>query len=147
MAKILVVDDNPSILDMLRILLPMEGHEVSTAADGSAGLRLAESTRFDLALIDVDLPGLDGISLCKSLKNNPAIRNMPVLLMTGRPGLDVDVRSGRAGALMVLAKPFSGRILIEEIARLTVGSCAGSNGSCAGGRDRPKKSWARRTLA
>jgi len=143
MAKILVIDDNPSILEVLGMLLHIEGHEVDTAADGPAGLQLAESARFDLALIDVDLPGLDGISVCKSIKDNLSTRGMPVLMMTGRPGVDVNMKSSLAGALKVLAKPFEGRALIDEIARLTAGSGAGTR---AAGHGRPKKTGSRRTV-
>jgi len=144
MAKILVIDDYPPILDILRILLPVEGHEVSTAPDGPAGLRLAGNAPFDLALIDVDMPGLDGISVCKSLKSNPATRNMRVVMMTGRPGLEVEARSRLAGALVVIAKPFLGRELMDVIARLDdmTAACAGGGR----GHGRGKESRARRTL-
>ncbi|MFA6289671.1 MAG: response regulator [Opitutaceae bacterium] len=147
MAKILVIDDNAPLLDMLRLVLRAEGHEVGTAADGPAGLRLAESTRFDLALIDVDMPGLDGIAVCKSLRDNPATRNMRVLMMTGRPGLEVDVRSRCAGAAVVLSKPFLGSAVIEEIARFAGMASAHPDGGGENGHERDKKSRARRTLA
>ncbi len=147
MAKILVIDDYPPILDILRILLPIEGHEVSTAADGPEGLRLAECTPFDLALIDVDMPGLDGISVCKSLMSNPATRNVRVLMMTGRPSGEVHARSRLAGALAVMAKPFLGSLLIEEIARHIPMTSADPKEEGKAIRDRPKKSRAGRTLA
>ncbi len=147
MTKILVIDDYPPILDILRTFLLVEGHEVSTATDGPAGLRLAESMPFDLALIDVDLPGLDGIAVCKFLKNNPATRNMRVLMMTGRPGLEVDVRSRCAGAAAVLAKPFPGSAVIEEIARIAGMASAHPDGGGENDHERAKRPRTRRTLA
>ena len=115
MAKILVIDDYAPLLVLLQSLLSIEGHEVSTAADGPAGLRMAGLLPFDLALIGVDLPGMDGISVCRDLKGNPGTRHMRVLMMTGRPGWEVEIRARLAGALRVLAKPFLAKVLLDEI--------------------------------
>lgn len=128
MARILVIDDYQPLLDMLRILLRSRGHEVSTATDGTAGLRLCEGNPFDfdLALLDVDMPGMGGIAVCNTFKCHPITRNLPVLMMTGRPGLETDMRAKRAGALAVIAKPFEVRELLDKITQ-----CASLCGRCS----------------
>ena len=117
MARILVIDDYQPLLDMLRVLLGSRGHEVSTATDGAEGLRLCEDSPFDLALLDVDMPGVGGIAVCNILKCHPGTRNLPVLMMTGRPGLETDMRAKGAGALEVIAKPFAVQELLDKITR------------------------------
>ena len=117
MARILVMDDYQPLLDMLRILLGARGHEVSTAVDLAEGLRLCEDSPFDLALLDVDMPGMNGIAVCNTLKCLPATRDLPVLMMTGRPSLETDLRAMRAGALAVLDKPFEVENLLATISR------------------------------
>lgn len=119
MAKILVIDDYAPLLGLLQRLISFEGHEVSTASDGPAGLRLAGLMPFDLLLIEVDLPGMNGISVCRDLKGNPGTRHMHVLMMTGRPGWEVEIRARLAGALRVLEKPFLVKVLLEEIGMAT----------------------------
>ena len=115
MAKILVIDDYAPLLELLQRLLSLAGHEVRTETDGMAGLRLAGLMPFDLVLIDVDLPGMDGISVCKDLKGDPRTRHVRVLLMTGHPRWQVEIRARLAGALRVLAKPFWAGSLLDEI--------------------------------
>jgi len=117
MAKILVIDDYLPVLDILSIFLLSRGHEVITAADGPAGLQLCERHFFDLALLDMDMPGMDGIAVCTALKRHPDTRHLPVLMMTGRPGLDADRRAKGAGALEVIDKPFEVQDFLEKIAR------------------------------
>ncbi|HTJ78326.1 MAG TPA: response regulator [Rariglobus sp.] len=117
MARILVIDDYPPVLDVLRIVLRVRGHEVITADNGPAGLRLCECHAFDLALLDVDMPGMGGIAVCNELKGHVMTRHLPVLMMTGRPGMDADIRAKRAGALEVISKPFEVRELLDKISR------------------------------
>ena len=121
MAKILVIDDYAPLRGLLESRLSIEGHEVSTAADGEDGLRLAGRVVFDLALIDVDLPGMDGMAVCSDLKGNSLTWHMKVLMMTGRPGWEVEIRARLAGASSVLAKPFLAGTLLDAI-RVAAGS-------------------------
>jgi CheY-like chemotaxis protein len=115
MARILVVDDYAAILDMLEMMLAEAGHEVMSACSGVAGLELAARWRPDLVLLDVDMPGMDGVAVCRELKRGDATRSIPVLLMSGRFGPDVSERARKAGALGVMPKPFACEGLLAEI--------------------------------
>lgn len=117
MARILVVDDYAPLLVLLETILRAEGHEVRVAADGAEGLASARRELPHLVLLDVDMPGLDGISVCALLKGDAATMQAPVLLMSGRLSPHVLVRAREAGAAGALPKPFSREVLMEEIAR------------------------------
>ena len=115
MARILVVDDEPSILKLIRVNLERDGYEVETAADGKTALELAGRIRPDLVLLDVMLPGLDGISVCRTLRNEPATRNIPIIMLSAR-GEEVDRVLGlEMGADDYITKPFSPRELLARI--------------------------------
>jgi len=114
-ARILVVDDEPSILKLIRVNLERDGYEVETAADGKTALELAGRLRPDLVLLDVMLPGLDGISVCRTLRNEPATRNIPIIMLSAR-GEEVDRVLGlEMGADDYITKPFSPRELLARI--------------------------------
>lgn len=115
MARILVIDDYAAILVMLEMMLAEAGHEVRTACSGVAGLEVAERWRPDLVLLDVDMPEMDGVSVCHELKRVDATRNIPVLLMSGRFGPDLSERARKAGARGVMPKPFACEGLLAEI--------------------------------
>lgn len=119
MARILVIDDYPAILTLLQLTLARAGHEVATAGDGESGLKLAGTMKPDLVLLDVDMPDGDGLAVCRTLKRDPAMAHIPVLMMTGRFRAKVLERSRVAGAFGVLPKPFRGDLLLEEIERAT----------------------------
>lgn len=126
MARVLVVDDYPAIVTMLRLVLMSAGHEVMTAENGLTGLGVARRHKPDLVLLDVDMPVMDGVAVCGTLKRNPATARIPVLLMTGRMCAGVSERAKGAGALGVLAKPFVRARLLEEVERAL--SEAGASG-------------------
>lgn len=132
MARILVTDDYPPVLDMLRIILRHAGHEVVAAAGGAEALRLAGETAFDLALIDVDMPDVGGIAVCEALKGGRGDGRPRVVMMTGRPGQDVEFRARRAGALGVIDKPFNVSALLELVARLASTPACGPDVADAG---------------
>jgi len=117
MARILIVDAYEPLLDMLRMLLTPHGHVVGVATDGPAALRLAGDGAFDLALIDMNLPGMDAVTVCAALRSHPGTRRMRVLMMTGRPGREAALRALCAGAEEVMAKPFGVGLLLEKIAQ------------------------------
>jgi DNA-binding response OmpR family regulator len=116
MARILLVDDDPNVLDMLALTLQDEGHEVETATDGNAGLRAAERGRADLVISDVNMPGLDGFTLCHRLRSGGFVA--PIVLLTARDG-DIDEALGlELGADDYVVKPFSARVLLLRVAAL-----------------------------
>ena len=115
MARILVVDDEPSILELIRVNLEREGYEARTVADGRAALAEVEFRRPDLVLLDVMLPGLDGLSVCRTLHQNPATRDIPIIMLSAR-GEELDKVLGlEMGADDYITKPFSPRELLARI--------------------------------
>jgi DNA-binding response OmpR family regulator len=121
MATILVVDDEPAIRAFVRAALQQANHRVLEAADGSSALRLAAVERPDLVLLDIALPHLSGIEVCRHLRRENATASTPVLLLTGLPDRG-DQDTAEAGAQGYLAKPFSPAQLIslvDDALRLT----------------------------
>lgn len=109
--RVLVVDDDPGVLSSLRRALALEGYEVLIAADGEAALELAESRGPDLVVLDVMLPGLDGLTVCQRLR---AYRSTPILMLTARDAVPDRVAGLDSGADDYLVKPFA---LDELLAR------------------------------
>jgi DNA-binding response OmpR family regulator len=111
--KILVVEDHPTVREVLRTLLGMEDYEVAVAPNGEAGLTMAEIMRPDVVLLDVMMPGLNGHEVCRVLK----ARSHPprVVMVTARDSED-DERAGQeAGADAYLHKPFSPLDILEAV--------------------------------
>lgn len=109
MARLLVVDDEPDLRELLRVCLSMAGHDVAVAADGRRGLEMAVALRPDAIVLDVMMPGLDGWSVIGALKSDPdpAVSAIPIILLTARAD-DLDlVRGGIEGAVRYLTKPFA----------------------------------------
>ncbi|MBM4424572.1 MAG: response regulator transcription factor [Chloroflexi bacterium] len=112
MAHILVVDDEPLITESLHYSLRREGFEVSVAHDGEDALRLAESAHPDLVVLDVIMPKIDGMQVCRKLRATNAV---PVIMLTAR-GEEIDRITGlEMGADDYLPKPFSFRELLARI--------------------------------
>ncbi len=102
---ILIVDDDDDQRRILELLLKHYGFEVFTAADGAAALEIMRSGEPDLVLLDVNMPGLDGFQVCKRIKDNPATRLTPVVLVTTLTAVEDRVRGIEAGADDFLSKP------------------------------------------
>lgn len=110
--RILVVDDNPKIVEVLSAYLAAEGFDVVTAADGPSALEAAESSHPDLALVDVMLPGVDGIELTRRFQRE---RDLPVILVTARTD-EIDRLIGlEVGADDYIGKPFSPREVVARV--------------------------------
>src|SRR5665647_543741 len=109
---ILIVDDHREMRDLVSRALAKEGFRVSTAADGRAMRKLLDDSRIDLILLDLMLPGEDGLSLCRSLR---ADSNIPIIMLTAK-GEEVDRVIGlEMGADDYLPKPFGSRELVARI--------------------------------
>ena len=115
--RVLVVDDDPPLRRMLERTLVAEGFEVTVAADGSAALIAAERAAPDLIVLDVAMPGLDGVAVCKRLraKGLPT----PILMLTARDAVPDRVAGLEAGADDYLVKPFAVQELIARLRALT----------------------------
>lgn len=112
MAKILVIDDEPSITKLVSAYLKPEGYEVYTAADGHAGLKVARTFKPDLIILDVMLPGMDGIELLSKLRRESDVY---VIMLTARTEETDKVVGLSVGADDYVTKPFSPRELVARV--------------------------------
>jgi DNA-binding response OmpR family regulator len=115
--RILVIEDDPDLAANLIDYLGARGHLVDAAADGLTGLRLAGTLEFDVILLDLILPGLDGVSLCRRLRQDHG-RTTPILMLTARDSLDDKITGLEAGADDYLVKPFALREVLARIRAL-----------------------------
>jgi DNA-binding response OmpR family regulator len=103
---ILLIEDNRNIAEMVGEFLERRGYGLDYAADGVTGLHLAVSNSYDVVILDLMLPGMDGLELCRKLRSE-AKRSTPVLMLTARDTLDDKVKGLDAGADDYLVKPFA----------------------------------------
>lgn len=115
--NILVVEDNPDLAANIVDYLAGQGHLVDAAGDGIVGLRLACEQEFDVILLDLMLPGIDGITLCRRLREE-ACKSTPIMMLTARDTLDDKVLGLGAGADDYLVKPFAMREVAARIQAL-----------------------------
>jgi DNA-binding response OmpR family regulator len=112
---VLVADDDPDILDLVRYRLERSGYAVATATDGSEAVRLAAELTPALAVLDVMMPSLDGLEATRRLRSDPSTAGIPVILLTAK-AQDADVQEGfSAGADDYIRKPFSPRELSARV--------------------------------
>ena len=104
-SRVLVADDTESIRTLFNRLLTADGHEVISASDGAAALDAVHRHRPDVILLDITMPLVDGLEVCRRLKDDPATRLTPVVLVTGQTGLDDRIKGIEAGADEFLSKP------------------------------------------
>jgi two-component system phosphate regulon response regulator PhoB len=113
--NILVVDDEEDILELVRYNVEKNGYSVTTAATGEEALDKARAKLPDLVVLDLMLPGVDGLEVCKILKNDPKTSHIPVIMLSAK-GEEADVVTGlELGADDYVTKPFSPRILSARI--------------------------------
>ncbi len=106
MSTIVCVDDDPSILELVKINLEMQGHNVITAPDGETGYALVQQHHPELVVLDVMMPGVDGYTVCQRIRKNQEIAEVPVLMLTALGVVDDKVKGFDAGADDYLVKPF-----------------------------------------
>ncbi len=117
MAKecILVVDDEEDILELVRYNLAREGYQVISASSGEKCLKKARSEKLDLVVLDLMLPGMDGLEVAKNLKSDSNTKHVPIIMLTAK-GEEADIVTGlELGADDYVTKPFSPRILIARV--------------------------------
>jgi two-component system phosphate regulon response regulator PhoB len=113
--KILVVDDEEDILELVRYNLAREGYSVSCATSGEEALKTSLSEPVDLIILDLMLPGIDGLEVARRLRENSATRETPIVMLTAK-GEEADIVTGlELGADDYVTKPFSPRILIARV--------------------------------
>jgi two-component system, OmpR family, alkaline phosphatase synthesis response regulator PhoP len=113
--NILIIEDEEDLLALVHYNLTKEGYRVTCAASGEEGIKAARANPPDLILLDLMLPGMDGLEVCRTLKRDAGLGQVPVIMMTAR-GEEADVVAGlELGADDYVTKPFSPRILISRV--------------------------------
>jgi len=119
--RILIVDDEPNIVASLEFLMRGDEYDVRVARNGEEALLLAERFRPDLVLLDVMMPQRSGFEVCKRIRENPALREMKIVMLTAR-GRDVEREKGlKSGANAYVTKPFSTKELMITVRGLLPG--------------------------
>lgn len=122
MSTILIVDDDPTILELLEVNLEMEGYEVVRAEDGRMAIEKAGTERPDLILMDVMMPGMDGLTARQELSKIPELAHIPVVFLSAA-AQRTDVRKGlELGATDYITKPFEPEELLSLIERILGGT-------------------------
>ena len=112
--RVLVVDDEPDIRELVQHHLEIEGFEVLSAPDGEKGLFLIQNELPDLIILDLMLPGIDGLEVCRKLNNIESTSDIPIIMLTAK-GEEIDIIKGLAyGADDYVTKPFSPRVLMAR---------------------------------
>ena len=116
--SVLIVEDEPNIVISLEFLMKKAGFEVAVARDGEAALEAIRSGRPDLVLLDVMLPRLNGYQVCESVRNDPDLGGVKIIMLTAK-GRDAERDKGMAlGANAYITKPFSTRDVVDKVRSL-----------------------------
>lgn len=116
--KILVVEDEEALLKLQSILLTIRGYEVEGVMDGQAALEAVATMKPDLIMLDIMLPKIDGLEVCRQVKANEATRHIPVIMLTAKKSKEDLVMGEQAGADLYITKPYKSSMIIETIKRL-----------------------------
>jgi len=117
--RVLIVEDEAPIRELLRLHLDLAGYDVDEVGDGRAALELARGSAFSLVILDVMLPGLDGVTLCRALRAEGANRLTPILMLTARDTESDKVVGLESGADDYMTKPFGIRELLARVGAIT----------------------------
>jgi CheY-like chemotaxis protein len=124
MAKVLVIDDDSGLRQMVKLMLEREGHQALLAENGEAGIEIALKDLPDLAIVDLMMPGLSGYDVTRQLRANPQTARMPIMILTARSQPMDKQMAASAGANTFMSKPVSSKQLSEHLAELLSGVSA-----------------------
>jgi DNA-binding response OmpR family regulator len=113
--RILAVDDDQSILNLEKVILEQNGFEVVTANGARQALDLLDRESFDLVLLDVVMPEMDGFELCRRIKADPRFRDLPTVFLTARGGGEALAEGFESGGMMYISKPFTAAKLLAVV--------------------------------
>jgi CheY-like chemotaxis protein len=116
----LVVDDEDSIRELIEVTLQMEGYRTLGAPDGQTALALARVHRPDVVTLDIMMPGMDGWQVAAHLGRDPLTRDVPIVVVSGKPLAELDAAPDRSLASAVLTKPFDFATFVEVVAQVLV---------------------------
>jgi DNA-binding response OmpR family regulator len=117
--RVLLIDDDEDVRHMTRVSLGFEGFEVAEASDGTTGIAMARDQRPDAIILDVMMPGRDGIDVLRELREDATFAEVPVVILTAKAGAEHE--GWNAGATGYLTKPFTGTALAATIRRMLEG--------------------------
>ncbi|WP_456475203.1 response regulator [Candidatus Pyrohabitans sp.] len=117
-ARILIIDDEPEIITLTRMMLQKAGYEGIGAENGKEGLEILGKDRVDLVLLDVVMPGMNGWEVCRKIKADEELRQIPVVMFTVYDNKEDVMRSHECGADAYLSKPFDREELLDVVRRL-----------------------------
>jgi DNA-binding response OmpR family regulator len=113
--RILVVDDDENILNLEKTILGQKGFDVTGAAGGAEALKLLGESPFDLVLLDVMMPEVDGFTVCRKIKEDPRLKDVPVIFLTAKGGGEALAEGFESGAVMYINKPFTANKLLTIV--------------------------------
>ena len=116
-ARILVVDDNATNVKLAGAVLKFAGHQVSTASDAAEALKAISSVSFDLIVMDIAMPGMDGLALTRLLKDDPSRQHIPIVAVTASAMKGDDQKAFDAGCDGYITKPIDTRLFPRQIAK------------------------------
>ncbi len=118
MLRVLAVDDDPTVRDMLELILELEGFDVRLAATGHEALHLAQVWEPDVVLLDVMMPGFDGFHVAAQLRERASTAGIPIVFVSAKAGADDVLTGWQHGAESYITKPFDTDELVDEIIRV-----------------------------
>jgi len=113
--RILVVDDDPSALEFVTTVLQGAGYRVERASDGPTALKKAKTALPDLVVLDVAMPGMDGLAVCDELRFDPRTRDVPIIFISGQADDDTEALASALDAYAFIRKPFTPEELLSEV--------------------------------
>jgi CheY-like chemotaxis protein len=113
--RILVVDDDENILNLEKTILEQKGFSVTTAGGGGEALEVLAEEGFDLILLDVMMPEIDGFTVCRKIKDDPRLKDIPVIFLTAKGGGEALAEGFESGAVMYINKPFTANKLLTIV--------------------------------
>ncbi len=120
--KILIVDDEDDIIELLQYNLEQEGFKTASATNGIEGIEVARQFKPDLIILDVMMPGMDGIEVCRRLRQDAHLRHTPILMLTARTEEELQVQGLDEGADIYFSKPIAIPVLFSQIRALLRGA-------------------------
>jgi len=112
---ILIVDDNPQNLQVLGRLLQESKYEIEFATNGEAALEWLNTRQFDLILLDINMPGMNGFEVCRRIRSNPDMNNVPVIFLSAESERESILKGFELGAQDYVTKPFDSRELLVKV--------------------------------
>ena len=118
--RILIADDDPDVLDVIKAILEHEGYRVRTARDGEQALKYIRKNDFDAVILDVEMPKKSGVKVLQRMRRQPELKNVPVMMITGNPLRAQELQENGVGKLAndYLVKPFNTREFMKRVRAL-----------------------------